>query len=159
MVFTPKGLLRAKAATSAAADFTDGSFAEVLREREAPDPDEVRRLLLCSGRVAYDLLARRDELDAPATVIRVEQLYPFPQEQLQELLDEHEAAEEVVWVQDEPENMGPWPFLHGRLHRLLKERTLRHVSRVESASPATGSSTAHELEQADLLERAFDGLS
>ena len=158
VVFTPKFLLRAKPATSATAHFTKGSFQEVLREPEAPAPGDVRRLLLCSGKVAYDLIARRDELEAPATVVRVEQLYPFPQEQLEELFAEHADADEVVWVQDEPENMGPWPFLHGRLHRLLRERTLRHVSRVESASPATGSHTVHELEQEDLLERAFRGL-
>ena len=159
IVITPKGLLRAKAATSPASGFTSGSFSEVVMEdKPRPSPD-VRRVLLCSGRVAFDLIRHRDDLDAPAAVVRVEQLYPFPVEQIRDALDGFEQATEVFWVQDEPENMGPWPFVHGRLHSLLRDsHRLVHVAREESASPATGSATIHEQEQRDLLQRAFDGL-
>ena len=135
----------------------------------AIDPAAVRRVLLCSGKVAFDAMARRDALRAgqeglpepgvdPAAVavVRVEQLYPWPEEALAAVLGRYPGAEQVVWVQEEPENMGAWSFAHGRLHRLFRDRfTLTHVSRTESASPATGSAALHQLEQEDLLRRAF----
>jgi multifunctional 2-oxoglutarate metabolism enzyme len=159
IVFTPKGLLRSRAAASAASAFTSGTFREVLPEPGGPDAEDVRRVLLCSGRLAHDLVAERDQLDAPATVVRVEQLYPWPAEAIAETLEAHPNAGEVFWVQDEPANMGAWPFMQGRLHQLLPEdRTLRSVSRPESGSPATGSATMHEQQQERLLEEAFDGL-
>ena len=159
VVFTPKGLLRAKPAASPADAFTGGSFQEVLAESNGPAADDVRRVLLCSGRVAFDLINARDETQAPVAVVRVEQLYPWPEEQIREALDGYPNAGEVVWVQDEPDNMGAWPFAHGRLHRLLRDsHELRHVSREESASPATGSAKTHEWEQRHLMERALQGL-
>ena len=89
-------------------------------------------------------------------VVRVEQLYPWPEPQLGAVLGRYPGATEVVWVQEEPENMGAWSFAHGRLHRLLRDRfTLRHVSRAESASPATGSAALDQLEHEDLLRQAF----
>jgi 2-oxoglutarate dehydrogenase E1 component len=89
-------------------------------------------------------------------VVRVEQLYPWPEEELADVLGRYPTATEVVWIQEEPENMGAWSFAHGRLHKLLRERfTLTHVSRSESASPATGSAALHHLEHEDLLARAF----
>jgi 2-oxoglutarate dehydrogenase E1 component len=89
-------------------------------------------------------------------VVRVEQLYPWPEEALAAVLGHYPQADQVVWVQEEPENMGAWSFAHGRLHRLFRDRfTLVHVSRAESASPATGSAALHLLEQEDLLRRAF----
>jgi 2-oxoglutarate dehydrogenase complex dehydrogenase (E1) component-like enzyme len=129
----------------------------------------VRRVLLCSGKVAFDAMARRDALlggeaglpapgidPAAVAVVRVEQLYPWPEEALAAVLGQYPNADQVVWVQEEPENMGAWSFAHGRLHRLLRDRfTLSHVSRSESASPATGSAALHHLEQEDLLLRAF----
>jgi multifunctional 2-oxoglutarate metabolism enzyme len=119
----------------------------------------VRRVVLCAGKVAYDALARRDALGdtgAGVAVVRVEQLYPWPGGTLQEVLDRYPGAEEVVWLQEEPENMGAWNFVHSRLHRLLRDtHALRHVSRAESASPATGSTALHRLEQEDLLIRAI----
>ncbi|MPZ87203.1 MAG: multifunctional oxoglutarate decarboxylase/oxoglutarate dehydrogenase thiamine pyrophosphate-binding subunit/dihydrolipoyllysine-residue succinyltransferase subunit [Nitriliruptorales bacterium] len=161
VVITPKGLLRAKAASSPAAGFTSGSFAEILHE-DKPDRDaeDVLRVLLCSGRVAFDLMHQRNETDAPAAVVRLEQLYPFPTGQLREALSAFPNVGEVHWVQDEPENMGAWPFLHGLLHRLLRDRyQLRHIARAESGSPATGSATIHEQERGDLLDRALADLS
>ena len=158
VVMTPKSLLRARTAASPAPAFTSGTFREVLPDPGSPDA--VRRILLCSGKVAYDLLARRDDQGALAAVVRVEQLYPWPDELIRDQLDRYPDAEEVTWVQDEPENMGAWTFVHGRLHRLLREPgpRLRHVSRFESGSPATGRKTIHEQERAQLLDEAFEGL-
>ena len=135
----------------------------------------MRRVVLCSGKVAHEALHRRDERlagagrprspPAPAprpapgrglAVVRVEQLYPWPERGASaSVLARYPGATEVVWLQEEPENMGAWSFVHARLHRLLRDRyELRHVSRAESASPATGSGALHQLEQADLLDRA-----
>ncbi len=114
--------------------------------------------MLCSGKIAYDALGRRQELgDAgrQVAVVRVEQLYPWPVSAIRAVLYRYTGADEVVWLQEEPENMGAWNFVHGRLHRLLRDsHRLRHVSRAESASPASGSLALHRLEQADLLARA-----
>ena len=163
IVFTPKSLLRARQARSPIASFTAGSFAQVLDDpaatEEGFDPAAVTRVVLCSGKVAYDALERRDELGeagAGVAVVRVEQLYPWPEATIRDLLDRYPTAREVVWLQEEPENMGAWNFVHGRLHRLLRDtHTLRHVSRAESASPATGSTALHRLEQDDLMRRAI----
>ena len=176
VIFTPKSLLRARQSRSPIDSLASGSFAQVLDDpafvpgaTEAADRAAVRRILLCSGKVAFDLMGRRQDLRAakegmpvpgvdPAgvAVVRVEQLYPWPEGLLGAVLDGYPAATEVVWVQEEPENMGAWSFAHGRLHRLLRDRfSLKHVSRAESASPATGSAAHHLLEQESLLERAF----
>jgi len=163
IVFTPKSLLRSKAARSPIGAFVSGTFAEVLDDPRAGidgvDPSGVRRVVLCTGKVAYDALARRDSLGdagAQVAVVRIEQLYPWPGAALQAALDRYAGAEEVVWLQEEPENMGAWTFVHSRLHRLLRDtHALRHVSRAESASPATGSTALHRLEQEDLMVRAI----
>jgi len=163
VVFTPKSLLRSRLARSPIEAFTSGSFAEVLDDpasaQEGFDPDGVTRMVLCAGKVAYDALERRDQLGEAGTgvvVVRVEQLYPWPKANLQEILDRYPNAGELVWLQEEPENMGGWNFVHSRLHRLLRDtHTLRHVSRAESASPASGSAALHRLEQEDLLARAI----
>ncbi len=156
IVLTPKGLLRAKPAASPASAFTQGCFQEVLTEDAGPDPDSVKRVALCSGRVAYDLMAARDDKEAPVAVVRVEQLYPWPQDRIREALAHYPNAMQVVWVQDEPDNMGAWPFVHQRLHRLLREDyRLTHGARIESASPATGSATIHEQELRQLLASAL----
>jgi multifunctional 2-oxoglutarate metabolism enzyme len=109
--------------------------------------------------VAYDVMAARDARRLPVAVVRVEQLNPWPEADLVDVLARYERASEVFWVQEEPENMGAWPFVHERLHRELRgDFTLRHVSRQPSASPATGSQTVHQHEQEQLVERALDGL-
>ncbi len=162
IVFTPKSLLRARQARSPLAAFTTGSFAEVLDDPassdESFDVDAVDRVVLCAGKVAYDALARRDELGEAGrhvAVVRVEQLYPWPKSTIKAILDRYAKAREVVWLQEEPENMGAWNFVHGRLHKLLRDtHKLLHVSRAESASPATGSAALHRLEQDDLLTRS-----
>ncbi|HEY2564119.1 MAG TPA: multifunctional oxoglutarate decarboxylase/oxoglutarate dehydrogenase thiamine pyrophosphate-binding subunit/dihydrolipoyllysine-residue succinyltransferase subunit [Acidimicrobiales bacterium] len=163
VVFTPKSLLRARSARSPIQAFTSGSFTEVLDDpasaQEGFHPEQVERVVLCAGKVAYDALARRDELgDAGASTVvaRVEQLYPWPADQIAALLDRYSNAREVVWLQEEPENMGAWGFVHMRLHALIRDtHKLRHVSRAESASPASGSAALHHLEQEDLLARAI----
>ncbi len=161
VVFTPKSLLRSRAARSPIAAFTTGSFQEVLDDPASGgelDPEGVTRVVLCTGKIAYEAMARRDQLgDAgrQVAVVRVEQLYPWPGSGIDAVLARYPNAQEVVWLQEEPENMGAWNFVHSRLHRLLREtHTLRHVSRAESASPATGSAALHRLEQEDLLSRA-----
>ncbi len=163
IVFTPKSLLRAREARSPIGEFTAGSFSEVLDDPGTADVsfdvDGVNRVVLCAGKVAYDASARRDELGEAGrrvAVVRVEQLYPWPKSTIKDVLDRYGNAREVVWLQEEPENMGAWNFVHGRLHRILRDtHTLLHVSRAESASPATGSSALHRLEQDDLLSRAI----
>ncbi|MFP5318060.1 MAG: multifunctional oxoglutarate decarboxylase/oxoglutarate dehydrogenase thiamine pyrophosphate-binding subunit/dihydrolipoyllysine-residue succinyltransferase subunit [Acidimicrobiia bacterium] len=156
IVFTPKSLLRAHHARSPVGDLTGGVFREVLDDAAAGrDPASVRRVVLASGKVAYDAMAERDRSGAPVAVVRVEQLYPWPEAALLETLERYPSATEAVWLQEEPENMGPWRFVHERLHRLLRDRLqLRHVSRAAAPSPATGSQTVHATEQRVLVERA-----
>ncbi|MBW3651530.1 MAG: multifunctional oxoglutarate decarboxylase/oxoglutarate dehydrogenase thiamine pyrophosphate-binding subunit/dihydrolipoyllysine-residue succinyltransferase subunit, partial [Actinobacteria bacterium] len=158
-VFTTKSGLRAVWSRSPIADFTEGRFREVLGDPAEPDPGAVSRIILASGKVAFDAMRERDRRSAPAAVVRVEQLYPWPEDQIAEVLGAYPNAREVVWLQEEPGNMGAWSFVHGRLHKLLRQDfELRHVARVPSGSPAAGSAYLHELEQADLTNRAFAGL-
>ncbi|TVR22501.1 MAG: multifunctional oxoglutarate decarboxylase/oxoglutarate dehydrogenase thiamine pyrophosphate-binding subunit/dihydrolipoyllysine-residue succinyltransferase subunit [Nitriliruptor sp.] len=165
VVFTPKSLLRSPDATSPLSAFTDGRFHEVIDDPEVVDGslarDEVSTVLLCFGKVAYDLLRERERRDAPAAVVRVEQLYPFPAEQLTEVLSSYPAASDVCWVQEEPENMGAWGFVDGRLWNLLESlgdgRRLRHATRAPSASPAAGQHVVHEQEHEQLMAEAFGG--
>jgi multifunctional 2-oxoglutarate metabolism enzyme len=158
IIMTPKSLLRHPDARSSARDLTSGRFQLVIDDPRIEDTEGVKRVLLSSGKIAYQLMDARDERKAPAAVVRLEQLYPFPDEQLAKVLSNYPNASEVCWVQEEPENMGAWwfvfRFLEGRLPRGLK---LNHVARPESASPATGSATVHEQEQKELLEEAFAG--
>jgi 2-oxoglutarate decarboxylase len=157
IIFTPKSLLRAKSARSPISELTQGTFNEVLDDGGV-DPSVVTRIVLCSGKVSHDAIAHRDEVNAKAAVVRVEQLFPWPEEQILDVLSRYPNATEVVWLQEEPENMGPWSFVHGRLHRLLREDySLRHVSRAESGSPATGTHAIHVQEQQQLLTKAIDG--
>ncbi|MFW3171098.1 multifunctional oxoglutarate decarboxylase/oxoglutarate dehydrogenase thiamine pyrophosphate-binding subunit/dihydrolipoyllysine-residue succinyltransferase subunit [Geodermatophilus sp. CPCC 206100] len=161
VVFTPKSLLRAKAAVSAVAEFTEESFRPVLPDPgvggEPLDDGAVRRVLLCSGKVAYDLLSQREaEGTADTAVLRVEQLYPLPAEQLRAALERYPNASDVVWVQEEPANMGAWQFMAVNLpEHLPAGRSLRRVSRRASASPAVGSAKVHEAEQKKLVADAF----
>ncbi|MBI2709015.1 MAG: multifunctional oxoglutarate decarboxylase/oxoglutarate dehydrogenase thiamine pyrophosphate-binding subunit/dihydrolipoyllysine-residue succinyltransferase subunit [Actinobacteria bacterium] len=160
VVFTPKSLLRARSARSPIDELTSGSFREVLDDASVADPTGVTRLVLCSGKVAHDALAKRDKdgLTA-AAVVRVEQLYPFPRKEIGELLARYESVEEVVWLQEEPDNMGPRAFVAERLRPLLPPGVgYREVARVGSGSPATGSHTIHVQEQQAIVDAAFDGL-
>jgi 2-oxoglutarate dehydrogenase E1 component len=156
IVFTPKQGLRMKQTRSPIEALTHGSFEEVLDDPGDIDPSSVTRIVFCSGKVAWDAIEERDRRGAPVAVVRVEQLYPLPTEQLLGILEKYPNARELRWLQEEPENMGAWRFIEANTWR-IKERgyDLRHVARVESGSPATGSKAIHDQELADLMERTF----
>ena len=155
VVFTPKSLLRHPKVVSDLKEFTAGVFQRVLPD-PAP-PAKVKRILICSGKVYYDLLAYREENKREDTmIVRLEQFYPLPDAQLESLLKPYAKSTPVFWVQEEPINMGAWRYLHEKFGRQFFGRwPLAVVSRPESASPATGSHSAHKLEQAQLIARAF----
>ena len=158
--FTPKKYLRVPATRSPVAELEHGSFQEILDDPRLPvAPAEVRRALLCTGKIAHELMERRDQLGAPVTVIRVEQLYPWPERQLIELAEKYTTCRQVWWVQEEPANMGAWNYVHGKLHRILRDQAeLRHIARPPSPSPASGSSAVHDREQEQLFLDAFADL-
>jgi multifunctional 2-oxoglutarate metabolism enzyme len=155
IVFTPKSLLRLKAAVSTMADFTSGSFAPVLPDSQAADPAAIRRVVLCSGKIYYDLAERRRNAAATDTVlVRLERLFPLPDAELAAEIARYPAAAEVTWVQEEPANMGSWPFMAMHLPTVLG-RPVGVVSRPASSAPASGSAKAHAAEQAAILDAVF----
>jgi 2-oxoglutarate decarboxylase len=153
VAFTPKSLLRLKAAVSQLDDFTTGTFQPVL-----PDPDagpNVRRVLLCSGKVYYDLVAGRKERERDdVAIVRLEQLYPLPADELRAVFEQYPDAE-IVWVQEEPANQGGYPFIALNLPEHLGGRQLLRVTRRASASPAVGSVAVHEAQQREIVASAF----
>ncbi|MDP9888945.1 multifunctional oxoglutarate decarboxylase/oxoglutarate dehydrogenase thiamine pyrophosphate-binding subunit/dihydrolipoyllysine-residue succinyltransferase subunit [Pseudarthrobacter enclensis] len=154
IIFTPKQLLRLKAAASSVEDFTNGTFRPVIGEHEQLPATAVERVLLVSGRLYYDLLSTRQKTgDKTTAIIRVEQLYPLPHAEIAAELAKYPNAE-VVWAQDEPANQGPWPFIGLHLPEIL-DRRVRLVSRPASASTAAGSMKRHAAEQDVLLKQAF----
>ncbi|MHB1561508.1 MAG: 2-oxoglutarate dehydrogenase E1 component [Isosphaeraceae bacterium] len=155
IVMTPKSLLRHKMAVSPVDHLVVGNFHDVLDDPTAPE--RARRVLLCSGKIYYDLLARRTEAGArDVAIIRIEQLYPWPLEELKTILDRYPSAREWFWVQEESQNMGAWAFVAPRLQELLGESAV-YVGRDASASPATGSKMVHDREQAEIVEAAVGG--
>jgi 2-oxoglutarate decarboxylase len=160
IVFTPKSMLRLKAATSPVADFTSGSFQKVLPDPAGLSANTVTRVLLASGKVIYDLEAERTKrADGTTAILRVEQLAPLPGAEIAAAIKAYPGAE-IMWVQDEPANQGAWPFMAMNLPQTLaglsETRLLQVASRAASASPATGSSKKHALQQAQLIAKAFD---
>jgi 2-oxoglutarate decarboxylase len=152
IVMTPKSLLRLPAARSPAGAFTEGSFEEVIGGSAG---GEVERLIFCQGKVYYDLLERlADNGNRKVALIRVEQVYPFPAEDLAKQLEENASAGERIWVQEEPENMGAWSFVEQAFRQEL-DVELGLVARPRSASPATGSFKVHQSEEEDLVDRAL----
>ena len=158
IIFTPKQPLRMKESRSRMEDVTSGSFMEVLDDPFVGDKASVKRIVLCSGKVAWDAMSERDKRNAPVAVVRVEQLYPFPIDQINEVIARYPNAKEIVWLQEEPENMGAWHFVEHLIWR-VKERgyDLRHTSRIAAGSPATGSKAIHDQEHADLMDETFSG--
>jgi 2-oxoglutarate dehydrogenase E1 component len=154
IVMTPKSLLRHKLAVSPLDQFTSGTFAEALDDRI--DPERVRRVLVCSGKVYYDLVAKREEVGKTreVAIIRLEQLYPWPVDALKSALGRYRAARDWVWVQEESQNMGAWSFVAPRLEQLTGN-VFQYVGRDASASPATGSHKIHDREQQELCEAAI----
>lgn len=159
IVFTPKSLLRHPKATSELSELAGGRFQRVLPDTMAHtvNPNEVRRVLLCSGKIYYTLEQRREELKRyDVAIVRVEEIYPLPDEHLRAALDSYPDRTPVVWIQEEPENMGAWRHLRARFgNRVLGRYPLSCIARAESASPATGSASSHRLEEEEALEKAF----
>jgi 2-oxoglutarate dehydrogenase E1 component len=155
VIFTPKSLLRHKEAVSTTADLASGAFQRVIPDAEV-DPRQVKRVLLCSGKVYYDLLdARRALKRQDVAIVRLEQLYPLG-DALVQALSVYADGTRLVWVQEEPRNMGAWHFLHANLRGIIGERLpLTVVSRPAAASPATGSKASHDLEQKRLIGEAL----
>jgi 2-oxoglutarate decarboxylase len=154
VVFTPKSMLRLKASTSPVADFTSGHFRTVLQDAAA-DPQAVRRVVLCSGKVYYDLDAeRRAKGITDTAIVRVERLYPLATRSIPEALAAFPHAQEVRWVQEEPANQGAWPFMALNLPEVIG-RPLVPVTRPASSSPAVGSHHWHDAEQRAIVEAAF----
>jgi 2-oxoglutarate dehydrogenase E1 component len=158
VVFTPKGLLRHPQTTSSAQELTTGGWQRVIDDSNLPGKKtDVKNMILCSGRIHVDLATsnlRKENHDN--AIVRVEQLYPFPKQELEEVLAEYPNLEGLVWVQEEPLNMGAWNYLRPRLRQLTEDRLpLHYVGRPESSSPAEGSSTLYRINQQSLIEQAF----
>ena len=153
IAMTPKSLLRLPAANSSVEDLTTGGFQPVIDDQKVTDTAQVKRVVLCSGKVFYDLdAARADAPDNRVAVVRVEQFYPFPAEKLKEIFARYENAAQIFWTQEEPQNMGGWAFVEPRLREVLPANAaLKYVGRTASASPATGSYAIHNLEQEKLV--------
>jgi 2-oxoglutarate dehydrogenase E1 component len=178
IIMTPKSLLRLPAAASALDELTSGGFRPLINDAEIMNPDSVERVVLCSGKIFYDLNQARgssltvkedpargtsptvregsSDPDDRVAIVRLEQFYPFPLSALKEILAGYPNAKELVWCQEEPKNMGGWTFMESRLENLLSrcERP-RYIGREPSASPATGSYAVHTQEQQRLVHEAL----
>jgi 2-oxoglutarate dehydrogenase E1 component len=160
IVLTPKSLLRHPLCVSDLADLENGRFEKILRD-STNDPSQVRRILLCTGKVYFDLLEARQQrgLHQQVALIRVEQLYPLKPSELMAALRDYSTGCQVFWIQEEPTNMGAWSSIKLRFGDALSERfRFERISRVESASPSTGSAQTHKLEQGELIDAAFANL-
>ena len=156
IVFSPKSMLRLKAASSSVEDFTTGTFMPVIDDEQGLDRNAVKRVIFCSGKVYWDLLAESEKRGTRDTaIVRVEQLYPTPVDEIKSIYAGYPNAE-LVWAQDEPANQGPWTYIGLFLPKYMNGQVAKLVSRPASASPATGSAKRHAAEQADLVARAFD---
>jgi 2-oxoglutarate dehydrogenase E1 component len=155
IIMTPKSLLRAEFASSPAKDFTSGRFEEILEAPKAGPANKIKRIVLCSGKVYYDVLNYRDahKIDDVA-LVRIEQLYPLDETKLRETLERFPKTAELVWCQEESQNMGAWTFMEPRLRTMFK-REVAYAGRNASASPAVGLLAMHKREQACLIEEAF----
>jgi 2-oxoglutarate dehydrogenase E1 component len=157
IVMSPKSLLRHRRAISTMDELAEGAFQRIIPDDPVVDPSKARRLVMCTGKIYYDLLERRerDEVD-DIGILRVEQLYPLRASELQTRLAPYPKDVDLVWVQEEPWNMGAWYFMRARLPEILgSEQPLRCIARPESASPATGSGASHKLEQQLLIDEVF----
>ena len=157
IVMTPKSLLRSKAATSTLEVLYDGKFQQVIGDRGPGGGDEIKRVVFCSGKIYYDLAAMRDEENIrEVAVMRAEQLYPFPEEDLRWFVQEFPNATEVIWCQEEPQNQGAWYQIRHHLQACITEQhKLKYVGRPHSASPAVGYYTVHLEEQQSLVREAI----
>jgi 2-oxoglutarate decarboxylase len=155
IVFTPKSMLRLKAAASSVEDFTTGTFRPVIPDQQ--ELGQVDRVLFCSGKIFHELNAERKKREDTSTaIVRIEQLYPLDVEGILSAIESYNPDAQLVWVQDEPANQGPWPSIALSLPQDLGGRPLLRISRPASASPATGSAKKHQAEQAALIAQAFN---
>jgi len=157
IVMTPKSLLRHPKVVSSLDELATGTFQPVLDDPSIADANAIKRILICSGKIYYELVQARDARGATDTaIIRVEQLYPFPESHIRSVLERYREAHQVIWVQEEPRNMGAWAHMRGYITPMLDSRhALGYAGRPESASPAPGLLKRHQREQASLLEEAF----
>jgi 2-oxoglutarate dehydrogenase E1 component len=155
IIMTPKSLLRHPKVVSPLSDLAEGAFGEVLDD--TVDADKVERVLLCSGKIYYDLLARQEASDKTnAAIVRIEQLYPFAKDSIAGCLAKYGSAKEIVWVQEEPRNSGAWTYMCERFSTEFPDVQLRYHGRDEGASSATGSFKQFQQEQQQLVEGAFE---
>lgn len=157
VVLTPKSLLRHPQVVSTLAELSNGGFRKILPD-DRINPQRTDRVLMCSGKVYYELIDQREKLKADhVAVLRIEQFYPLSQDEFLSALQPYSRCKDIVWVQDEPTNMGAWQYMKVQFGDCLLDQgiRLRRVSRIESASPSTGSARSHALEQQDLLDEAF----
>jgi 2-oxoglutarate dehydrogenase E1 component len=155
VVMTPKSLLRHRECESSLEELAKGRFELLIPDAEI-EPKNASRVVLCSGKIYYDLLDRRRELEGPVpALIRLEEFYPLPVEEMRAEFEKFGPDVNVVWVQEEPENMGAWRFLRVHWDKHFGDIPLSCIARPASASPASGSKTAHDREQKQLIERAL----
>ncbi len=155
IIMTPKSLLRSEHSASRTEDFTKGAFAEILGDSGVTEPEKIERVIFCSGKVYYDLLAQRAaEKITTAAIVRLEQLYPLAEEKLRKILERFSQAQKFVWCQEESQNMGAWSYVEPRLRALLGKE-IAYAGRNASASPAVGALAVHKREQACVIAEAF----
>jgi 2-oxoglutarate dehydrogenase E1 component len=153
IIFTPKSLLRHPKCVSVIADFTAGGFKEVIDD-ETADPEKINKVVFCSGKVYYDLLAEKEKIkNEKVALIRVEQIFPFPKKQLLELKDKYKNASRYIWAQEEPANMGAWDFIR---KNMIYDFDVKVIARPPSGSTATGSSKFHVIRQQKIIDKVFE---
>jgi 2-oxoglutarate dehydrogenase E1 component len=157
IVMTPKSLLRHKMAVSTVDDLVNGQWLNVIDEQQLPDKSKIKKMILCCGKVYYDLLSAREVQQIEDTaIVRIEQLYPFPEDELKAILAQYPQLNELVWCQEEPQNQGAWfTSQHHMLACLHPSQTLCYAGRAFAAAPAVGSPYLHAKEQAELIAAAF----
>jgi 2-oxoglutarate dehydrogenase E1 component len=157
IIITPKSLLRHPEARSSKEEFTKGKFHEVIDDNSIKNKNSIKRLLLTSGKVYYELLKYSTDNNIKDTaIIRIEQYYPYKKEKIKQILESYDKADSIVWVQEEPKNMGAWNFLLQRLNEdMYKGQSLCYAGRPESASPAVGSAKISNKQQEELIRKAF----
>lgn len=152
IIFTPKSLLRHPLCVSPLEDFTTGGFKEVIDDADAK-PEKIRKVVFCSGKIYYDLLEEKQKLkDETIALVRIEQLHPLPRKQMMAVIERYKKAENHLWVQEEPMNMGAWKFIHHE----FKEVAFKLIARPASGSPATGSPKFHEIRQRKIIDKTFE---
>jgi 2-oxoglutarate decarboxylase len=156
IVFTPKSMLRLRDAASSVEDFTHGAFEPAIDDQEVEDPSKIERIIMVAGKTYYDLRSQlRKNEENRIALIRLEQYYPFPEAELLSAIKRYSNATDFVWVQDEPENQGAWPFLFDEFRGIEELKNTRVISRPSAAAPSTGSAKVHAIEQENLVAAAL----